>query len=475
MNNIEFYFYKVTLLSVFMIFFLTSCSLSGSLGNNSTGVSAALSDSENRDIFFDKEACREASENVENIELTVGMWVAPRAHLMKTQEEADRRFAEIKEAGINMYYSFYEDTDDAWLDRMLKAAEKNDIDVLISLERVAALSDIDKNLSLARRTMEYPSVIGFNMYDEPSASVNSLLRTQYEKLRKLVGSNKIIMCNMLPNYAPHTLLGISEGSKNRTVYQTYLDRFMNEVGTDALSFDFYPFQSNTESDKEYLRNMLRNLCDIVICAREYRVPAWGFLQNSSWDVTRVPNDDELRFLSHIHLVFGLKSYSYFLYAQPSDKPGGEGIFKGMIDYDGERTEIYDRVKINNEEISGMRGRYLDYNLQGFLVDSLSSSYKSCITKNLQLDRFGPLENIKTDCNLLIGCFENSEGLAYYVMNFGYINEGNVSLYFNEEGSDFTVWGSNGIEQMGHAEKLEISLRKGEGKFIELKTYKNISN
>lgn len=144
MNNIEFYFYKVTLLSVFMIFFLTSCSLSGSLGNNSTGVSAALSDSENRDIFFDKEACREASENVENIELTVGMWVAPRAHLMKTQEEADRRFAEIKEAGINMYYSFYEDTDDAWLDRMLKAAEKNDIDVLISLERVAALSDIDK-------------------------------------------------------------------------------------------------------------------------------------------------------------------------------------------------------------------------------------------------------------------------------------------------------------------------------------------
>ena len=73
----------------------------------------------------------------------------------------------------------------------------------------------------------------------------------------------------------------------RTVYQTYLDRFMSEVGTDALSFDFYPFQANSSTDKDYLRNMLRNLSDIALSAKKNGVPAWGFIQDSSWDALRM--------------------------------------------------------------------------------------------------------------------------------------------------------------------------------------------
>ena len=216
--------------------------------------------------------------------------------------------------------------------------------------------------------------------------------------------------------------------------------------------------------------MLRNLSDIALSAKKNGVPAWGFIQDSSWDATRVPDDDELRFLSHAHLVFGLKSYSYFLYAQPSDKSGGEGIFRGMIDYDGNRTEIYDRVKKNNEEIAGMRGRFLDYELEGFLTDNISSAYRSCIADELRLDGFGSLESVKTDRNLLIGCFRNGDGIAYYVMNFGYSAGGSATLTFGEGGSDITVWGSGGIEQTGHSDTVEITLRAGEGKFIELKAY-----
>ena len=39
---------------------------------------------------------------------------------------------------------------------------------------------------------------------------------------------------------------------------------------------------------------------------------------------------------HFHLIFGLKSFSYFLYCQPDDKPGVEGVFEGMITYNGEK-------------------------------------------------------------------------------------------------------------------------------------------
>lgn len=451
---------------------LTSCSHGGSTGSGSSGASGSLTDAVSEGMLTDPDACRRASEGVEVIDMRIGMWVAPRAHLMKTQEDADRRFAEIREAGINMYYSFYEEKNDAWLDRMLKAAEKNGVSVLISLDRVYSDADIEKNLELAGKTMDYPCVIGFNMYDEPSAAVNPLLSTQKIRLRGLVGDGKLLMCNLFPNYATPALLGVSEGVGDRTVYQTYLDRFMSEVGTDALSFDFYPFQKNNSTDKDYLRNMLRNLSDIAISAKKNGVPAWGFIQDSSWDATRVPNDDELRFLSHAHLAFGLKSYSYFLYAQPSDKDGGEGVFKGMIDYDGNRTEIYDRVKKNNAEIAGMRGRFLAYELEGFLTDNISSAYRSCIGEELRLDSFGSLESVKTDRNLLIGCFRNGDELAYYVMNFGYSAGGSAVLTFGAGGSDVTVWGSGGIEQTGHSDRIEIDLRAGEGKFIELKAYGN---
>ena len=87
-------------------------------------------------IFADAEACRAATESVENIELMLGMWVTPRPHLMTTQEDADARFAEIKESGINMVYSFGESNDAALLDRMLKVAEKNGVKVINLAENI---------------------------------------------------------------------------------------------------------------------------------------------------------------------------------------------------------------------------------------------------------------------------------------------------------------------------------------------------
>lgn len=419
--------------------------------------------------FADAAACRAATDSVENIELMLGMWVTPRPHLMTTQEEADARFAEIKEAGINMVYSFGESNDAALLDRMLKAAEKNGVRVMIELWRVVDASTIEANIALVDQTKDYSAVLGYNMYDEPNVAVYALLGQQYAKIRETVGNDKLIMCNLFPNYAKDTQLGISAGKDGMTAYQVYLDRFMTEVRSDVLSFDHYPFKASDSQDQNKVKEMLKNFSDIALCAQKYDVPAWGFVQNSSWSGTRIPNDNELRWLSHFHLIFGLESYSYFLYSQPYDVASSEGIFEGMLTYDGERTEIYDRVKANNEALRGMKGRYLAYDFKGFNVSKMTSGYKSCIAKQLQLDSFGPLVGVDGTHNVLVGCFENEECVAYYVMNFNYHFENTAILDFGD-GADFTVWGADGVECMGVAKKLEITLLPGEGKFVEMKKY-----
>ena len=418
----------------------------------------------------DEETMRAATESVPLLEPMLGCWVTPRPHLMGTQAEADARYAELRESGITMVYSFGDTGDPAHMDRMLRAAEKNGVRVMIELNRIADANGIDANLDLVRRTVNYPAVIGYNMYDEPNAALYPALGEQLRRVREIVGEDKLIMCNLFPNYANATQLGISGNRDGMTPYQQYIDRFMSEVGSDILSFDFYPFHTDTGRDTDKLKAMLVNFSDIALCGMKYGVPTWGFVQNSSWSGTRVPNDDELRFLTHFHLMFGLESYSYFLYSQPSDVAGGEGIFKGMLTYGGERTEIYDRVKANNEALAGLRGRYLDYSLKGFLTANLSKGYAASIAEELKLESFGPLTNTESKYNLLIGCFENEAGeQAYYVMNFVYGLHGTVTLDFGG-GAEFTLWGSNGIEQMGDQKQVTFDLLPGEGKFIEMKTY-----
>ena len=418
----------------------------------------------------DAEAMRKATESVPVLDTMLGCWVTPRPHLMTTQEQADARYAELAESGIDMVYSFGDTDDPAHMDRMLRAAEKAGVQVMIELIRIQGTNEIPLNLERVRATMDYPAVIGYNMYDEPNAALFPALGEQLRRIREIVGEEKLIMCNLFPNYANAAQLGISGERDGMTAYQQYVDRFMSEVGSDILSFDFYPFSSDTSRDTEKLKAMLTNFSDIALCAKKYNVPAWGFVQNSSWSGTRVPNEAELRFLTHFHLAFGLQSYSYFLYSQPSDTAGGEGIFKGMLTYGGERTEIYDRVKANNEALRGLRGRYLDYTLKGFLTSNFSKGYTAAIADGLKLDAFGPLTASESRYNLLIACFESVAGeQAYYILNFVPGLENTVTLELGS-GAAFTLWGEDGIEQMGEAKTVTVELLGGEGKFLEMKTY-----
>ena len=411
-----------------------------------------------------------ATESVEVIEHMLGCWVTPRPHMMIDQEQADARYAEVAESGIDMVYSFGDTSDGVLMDRVLRAAEKNGIRVMIELGRITDESGIAANLELVKATMDYPAVLGYNMYDEPNAAIFPILGKQLEQIRAIVGESRLIMCNLFPNYANATQLGISGEKDGMTPYAQYLDRFMSEVGSDVLSFDFYPFATDTGKDTDKIKSMLINFSDIALCAKKYGVPTWGFAQNSSWSGMRVPNDGELRFIAHFHNIFGLESYSYFLYCQPYDIDAGEGMFKGMIDYDGNRTEVYDRVKRINEEQDGLRGRYLDYTLKGFLTTNLSKGYTASIADDLKLDTFGALRTSESKYNLLIGCFENEAGeQAYYIMNFVYGLDNTVTLDLGD-GAAFTLWGQNGIEAMGEQKTLTIDLRPGEGKFLEMKTY-----
>ncbi len=402
-------------------------------------------------------------------QLMLGAWVSPRPHWMTTQEEADARYAELKASGINMIYTFYENADRAHLDRILKAAEKNGIQVMVDLSPSDSEANVAANLEVVNFTKDYPAVIGYCMQDEPSAALFPILYDQFTKIRAAVGEDKLIMCNLFPNYASNSQLGTaSEGGLS--AYQNYLESFLFTTKSDVLSFDYYPFYTSSSKDAVQISGMLQNFSDIVAWGRKYNVPTWGFVQNAAYSGRRMPNINELRFLSHFHLIFGLESYSYFLYAQPSTAGASAGGFDGMMTYDGKQTANYNVVKANNQALSGLQGRYLDYTLKGFYTAALKESYSEDISAELKLNSWGALQSATGTKDLLVGYFENDRGeQAYYVFNFNYKANNTVTITFDSI-ADYTLWGATGIEQMGGQKTVTLTLLPGEGKFLEMKTF-----
>lgn len=398
----------------------------------------------------------------ENTPLLIGLWVPPVLHLTSTQDEADARYAEIRESNINMAYTHHDETNNYnQLVRALNAAEKNGIKLMVSLP-----AGNDKaSLELVKKTKDYPAVLGYNMADEPGASSFASFGALRDKIKEMVSADKIIMCNLLPNYASDSVLGTT-GDLNMDSYEMYIDQYMKIVRPDILSFDHYPFMANTSSDKEKIPLMLRNLCDIRNSGSKYGVDTWGFVQNSSWAGTRIPNGDELRFVSNIHLIFGLSSYSYFLYCQPYEKSGAEGVFEGMLTYSGERTDIYYRVQQQNKDINAMKGVYLNYKNKGFILHNMSIDNKKAIDENLRLVTYLQLKSIESEGTILTGCFEKDGKIGLYVMNFDYTKNTSAKLLLDGK-HEYKVWGANGLEQMTRGKLITLDLSPGEGRFVEI--------
>ncbi len=449
-------------LTACMLLPLVSCASGGQ--TQATTQSPSIDRPQDTTWTADEAAMRKAEGLAPSHELMIGAWVTPRPHYTATQEEADAQYALMKEAGINMAYSFGDTGDRAHLDRILNAAYKNGVSIIIDLSPTVFESNISANLETVLFTKDYPAVIGYHMQDEPNATTFEVLGLEYDAIREIVGDDKIILCNLYPNYAKPAQIGIS-AADGLTAYQNYLDKCMRLTHSDILSFDYYPYKLNSTRTPGFLEN----LSDVALCGKKYQAPTWGFIQSAKWEGMRLPHEGELRLNSHLCLAFGLDSFSCFVYAQPAPDGTDKNYF-GPIDYEGNKTEVYPLIQQNNLALAGMQGRYLEYELEGICVSNLKNTYVTRIPEALTLEKVGSLSKTDSSQNVLISYFKNEAGEdAYYLVNMDYNKSNTVTLHLDQV-SDYTLWGADGIEQMGGQKTISFDLLPGEGKFLEMKTF-----
>ena len=166
-----------------------------------------------------------------------------------------------------------------------------------------------KNLEIVEATKNHPAVLGYNLFDEPEYSEFDNIAQLRDEIKKIVPEDKIIMCNMFPNYATDSVFGPNPNLYESN-YNNYLDTYMQKVRPDVLSFDYYPFMKDPKADPDWIAGMLTNLSDIRNIGKKYGVDTWGFfkqrlvLQNAECKRAQIylpPAPD-----------FRTKSYSYFV-------------------------------------------------------------------------------------------------------------------------------------------------------------------
>ena len=127
--------------------------------------------------------------------------------------------------------------------RALNQAEKFGMVYFVRDQRLK-MEDINEanmsNLaSIVGDYINHPGCAGIYGLDEPTTEKFAPLQTLKSSFDALGYNDRSVYINMLPNYAPDSAFGMTNGKRN--TYEQYLSTYMQQVKMPYLMYDYYPF------------------------------------------------------------------------------------------------------------------------------------------------------------------------------------------------------------------------------------------
>ncbi len=248
------------------------------------------------------------------------------------------RYNELKESGITLSFTSFPDVET--MEKALIVAQKTGIRLIVSCPE---LKTDTKNT--VRRFMNNPAVTGYFLGDEPNRSSFHELAKWVKEIRS-IDDRHFCYINLFPNYANEEQLGTK-------TYREYVNTFIKEVPVQLLSFDYYPIVG----DDSIRKNWYENLEIFSDEARKAHKPFWAFALTVAHGPYPVPTLAELRLQVFSDLAYGAQGIQYFTYWTP--KSDIWNFHHGPITLEHKRSEIYDRIKLVNEEVRSLSRIFLD--------------------------------------------------------------------------------------------------------------------
>lgn len=398
-----------------------------------------------------------------------------------SDEDFLKYYQDIAASGINMAYPGYGESSQDYNTRALDAAAEVGIKQLIDDPVVEALlmNDMLSEEEIIAQIEEaaayykdHEAFAGLMIRDEPA--LNEI--ANYANAKKIfdkVFPGKIFYINLLPVIASVSALGPD--------YSAYIKEYVDEIGTDFVSYDHYPLMNSGTSDY-VVSNFLYNM-DLVKRAAPDK-DMWTFLQSIGFNSNRgLARVGDATFQMYSFLAFGGKGIQWFCYWSPPAFDGATHFQEGMIARDGSKTATYDYVKTANLELRGLEDIYLNFDWKGVMTEIGTENNTGGENEafnylvNTQMTSHERIYDMKTQQDTLLGVFEDGEGRdGFMVVNYTAPEKelsNKVELVFKDCARAIVV--KKGVKEIVNATavkengevygKISFEMQSGEGYFV----------
>lgn len=246
----------------------------------------------------------------------------------------DENFEALKEAGINVNFSYHRFKNLNQVKELLRMSAKHGIKSIVTCPEIYNNTD-----SAVKVLRTQKGLAGYFLIDEPPFSKFGELTTLANKIKQ-ADNKHLLYLNLFPYY-------IDPGTFGGT-YENYVETFITKVALPLVSWDIYPI-TTTGIKKEWYHNMeiMREVC------MRHNMPFWTFALSTPHTTSityPVPTIEQLRIQLYTGLAYGAQGLQYFTYWCPPPYDRAFDYHEAPITDFGERTHVYELTRTVNLEI-----------------------------------------------------------------------------------------------------------------------------
>ena len=334
------------------------------------------------------------------------------------------RYREMREAGFNISFPHLKNNEE--VAKAVEASRGTGVRIIVMSDDV--YSDPE---GTAERFRGEPQIAGWYLRDEPVASQFGELAELRDRIYA-ADTTRMIYLNLFPNIMPPEML--KTGS-----YDEYMQRFLDEVRPQMLSFDHYPILFNDSTRTAAVRpEFYANLESGRRVASANQCPLWAFCLSTAHLSYPLPRDSHLRLEAFAALAYGAQGIQHFTYWEPLTEP--DIFYHGPIDRNGQRTDVYHQLKSLNKEIQDLAPIFLGSEVLG--VWHTGNAIPEGTTRFPISERPAGLQKLHSDGEgLLVSHLRGGDGNEYVMLvNRDIVHAQKVSAQFKGNVSAVTADG-----------------------------------
>ncbi|AHF16190.1 hypothetical protein NIASO_15595 [Niabella soli DSM 19437] len=247
------------------------------------------------------------------------------------------------------------------------------------------------------------AIIGYHICDEPSALAFPALAKAVAAVKKYA-PGKLATVNLYPNYATIWQMDQVKSQLGTKTYSEYLERFVNEVKPQFLSYDNYmvemsmDLKETTKAAKYYT-----NLLEVRRVALKYKLPFVNVVSsNQIRPQTPIPSPANLAFQAYTSLAAGAGGIRWYTYH-------GQAYGYNPIDKEEHKTLTWRYLQEVNRQLSVL----------GPIIKQLTSTgvYFTSPAPDASLPLLPGkwVQQLNTDAPMMVGEFVSKGGTNYVMV------------------------------------------------------------